>query len=247
MHDYLTFLNLSQKESELYLAGLKAGALPAAKLAELVSIKRVSVYQLLESLIQIGLTERSVTGKRTVFVMKKPETIQSLLLEKQQQTEKLLSEFAKELKTLRLEPLQTEHTNIQSFRGLREISLEIQRLAKHKAPIFWMGDLHALIGLIPEKELFLLFSAQRMKHKTTTRAITDPSIEKLPRFREAIGGYRQFRFLPISSKSILALWEDSIGIFSASASPTLTLIRDKNTSSLLKTVFNSLWETLPKR
>ncbi len=245
MRDYLTFLNLSQKESGLYLAGLKAGTLPATRLAELTGVKRVSVYSMLESLIQRGLAERIIVGKRTMFVMKKPETIRSLILEKKQQTEKLLSGFAKELKSLTLNQTQHEHTNIQSFRGLREVSYEIQQLAKHKAPIFWMGNLHALVGFIPEKDLFHLFSAKRMKHNTTTRAITDPSIEKLPRFRETVGGYRQFRFLPISSRSILALWTDTIGIFSATANPTLILIRDINTSSLLKTVFDTLWETLP--
>lgn len=246
MREHLEFLDLSPKESALYLAGLKHGSLPASALAELIDSNRVSVYGLLESLIQKGLAERNAVGKRTEFAMKNPETVRSLILEKQKQTEKLLSGFAKELKTLSLGSLQNEQTNVRVFKGMSEVFNEIKRLAKHKAPIFWMGNLHALIGLISEKELFQIFSAKRMKHQTTTKAIADPSIDKLPRFREAVGGYRQFRFLPITSKSILALWTDTVGVFSASATPTLIFIRDANISALLKTVFDSLWETLPK-
>lgn len=72
-------LGLSNKEARVYLASLALGPASVQSIADHASIKRVTTYVILESLIGLGLVVQSVKGKKTLFVAEDPALLERLI------------------------------------------------------------------------------------------------------------------------------------------------------------------------
>lgn len=246
MIHHLQLLGCGAKTAQLYMAGLKHGPLPATALAQLVNVKRPSVYLMLEQLLNAGLAFRTLKGKRTLFVMTDEQTLKQILENKRLALQKLITTLPREFK--KLNPV-LQHPTLQTIvhvmKGKQEAWNFIETFVSSSSEICWIGNLEKLLEIIPEKVLFQRFSAKRMSKKTTTRAITDRSIEKYPAFREHVGNYRQFRFVEhFESSSIVALWGQNVGILNPESDLTLVVINDPNIASLFQTMFNTLWNLM---
>lgn len=77
--DYLVRLGLSEKEAKLYLLLLRVGPSPVSPLAKRAKMKRVSVYYVLETLIDRGLIryENQLGGRR--YLAYNPECLLDFL------------------------------------------------------------------------------------------------------------------------------------------------------------------------
>ena len=80
----LESMDLSKKESEVYLALLKIGQSGATRLAESTGINRVTVYHLLESLKQKGFISSVIKKNTSTFIAKEPKKILDLIKQKEQ-------------------------------------------------------------------------------------------------------------------------------------------------------------------
>jgi len=81
IHEQLTTIGLTEKESRVYLAALTSGPTTVVALAEETGIKRPTVYVAIKSLTERGLMESRQNGKRTAFVAASPKRIAALLEE----------------------------------------------------------------------------------------------------------------------------------------------------------------------
>jgi sugar-specific transcriptional regulator TrmB len=79
----LNLFNLRPLEKEVFQICLASGMLGATALAKKANISRTAVYDVLESLLKNGLISESQKGGVKVFVVQKPEIIELLIEEKQ--------------------------------------------------------------------------------------------------------------------------------------------------------------------
>jgi sugar-specific transcriptional regulator TrmB len=112
-----TFLKygLSEKEVEIYLTCLKTGESTTNRLAELTSIRRSTVYEVIETLKKKGLISSFVKGKKSYFVAAKPSTLVSLLREKEESIREILPNLNA------LGKLSLDKPNVEIYNGILAI------------------------------------------------------------------------------------------------------------------------------
>jgi sugar-specific transcriptional regulator TrmB len=86
-------LGLSEKEAEVYLACLSLGPTTALKISRSASLKRSTVYTLIETLKQKGLMSMEVKGFKTLFVAENPEKLEIMLKAKKEELKRILPDL----------------------------------------------------------------------------------------------------------------------------------------------------------
>ncbi len=71
-------LGLSEKEARLYLVALETGPTTIAKLAQKSGVKRGTIYEFLDEMIEKGLLEITITGKRKLYSGVEPKKLQKV-------------------------------------------------------------------------------------------------------------------------------------------------------------------------
>jgi len=92
----LSPFGLDANQSKTYLALLQMGSASILEISKNSGINRSMLYEVVDSLIELGLVYKSVRGKKVRFVAREPEALQALLTQKLKKFEKLLPD----LKTL---------------------------------------------------------------------------------------------------------------------------------------------------
>ena len=67
-------IGLNKKQAEVYLACLEIGFSTAQNIAQKTTIKRTTVYDILEHLIKQNLVTQTIKGKKRFYVAEDPET-----------------------------------------------------------------------------------------------------------------------------------------------------------------------------
>lgn len=81
----LNLFGLSPLEKEVFVVCWQSGAIGATAIAEKAGISRTSVYDILDSLIRLGLIVESQKNRIKIFNAQKPEIIELLIDEKQKE------------------------------------------------------------------------------------------------------------------------------------------------------------------
>ena len=78
----LTEIGLTKLEAKAYLALLSLGSSTALPIARKANIKRTSIYNFIDHLIDIGLVSKTTKNSRAIFVAEPPERLANILEEK---------------------------------------------------------------------------------------------------------------------------------------------------------------------
>jgi len=103
IEETLQKIGLSDKEIKIYLSCLKLGPSPVRKIAEDAEINRGTTYDILRSLIELGLASYYHKDKNQYFIAEDPSKLKDALVLKQEQLEKTKEEIDKiipELKSI---------------------------------------------------------------------------------------------------------------------------------------------------
>lgn len=97
LEQYLQNIGLDDKEAKIYIAGLQLGPATVVELAKASTIKRSTVYELIESLKEKSLVAITQRGKRKVFTMQEPDNLLLFLKQK----ENILKQILPDLEALK--------------------------------------------------------------------------------------------------------------------------------------------------
>jgi len=92
----LSPFGLDENQNKTYLAMLALGPASILEISKKSGVNRSMLYEIMDSLVPLGIAYKSVRGKKIRFVAREPETFQELLTQKLEKFEKILPE----LKTL---------------------------------------------------------------------------------------------------------------------------------------------------
>lgn len=122
LEQYLQNIGLNDKEAKLYLAGLQLGPASIVQLAKASGIKRATVYEVIDDLIQNGLFVVTQTGKRKSFVAQEPDNLLLFL----KQRENVLSQIMPDLEALKNTSSQKPAIRIfEGVAGIKQVYLDM--------------------------------------------------------------------------------------------------------------------------
>lgn len=119
--------DLKREHSDVYLALLENGVMPAGKLAKHLNIPRSTLYGLLDDLAQNGLVLQNEKSNVKLWQAVAPETIQTILNDKINDLEKTRSDFENMIENLK----QSQKTDFLSpkfhyFEGVEEMKIMLK-------------------------------------------------------------------------------------------------------------------------
>lgn len=116
----LSSFGLDENQSTTYIVMIKIGPASILEIAKISGINRSMLYEIIDSLVILGLIYKSVRGKKIKFVARDPEILRSLLEQRLQKFEKLLPDLKILAATASSKPAVTFHEGIA---GIKQVYL----------------------------------------------------------------------------------------------------------------------------
>ncbi len=139
----LSPFGLDENQSKIYLALIQTGPASILEIAQKTGVNRSMLYEIMDSLIALGLVYKSVRGKKIRFVAREPEVIQQLLAQKLQKFEALLPDLKALAEKNMSKPAVTFHEGIN---GIKQV---------------YLGAIHS-----KEKKLYAFVGVESLLSKT---------------------------------------------------------------------------------
>lgn len=162
MEQELKEYGLSDKEVQVYIAGLKAGSVTASKLFELTGIRRSTVYEVLESLKKKGIIKTFKKDKKSYFEVVEPKHLIGLLKEKERLIERVLPELNKLIEQTNEKPEVVIYEGKTGIKNAANDMLEAKEILIYGAS----NEGEKLVDSFPEN-----FARKRVERKIKVRAI----------------------------------------------------------------------------
>jgi HTH-type transcriptional regulator, sugar sensing transcriptional regulator len=157
---------LTDEETALYLAGLKTGEAPLARIAKNAGIKRPTAYSIAKSLEAKGLMGNFKMRSGLRFVASPPSTLAKQLERKKEEVEKILPELSALSGKLQTKPKITFYEGEEGYFTILEDSLETKNDV-----IRAIGSLGKIYEVVTEEYDHNHYIPTRVKNNTKYRAL----------------------------------------------------------------------------
>ncbi len=121
-------IGLTEKEASVYLASLSLGSSTILKLAEATSLKRTTVYSVIETLKQRGLMSIELSGWKRRFTAADPQSLSLTLKQREREFETALPEL------ISLHNLKDDGGTFKYYQGLEAVKGVYEQLLKDAPP-----------------------------------------------------------------------------------------------------------------
>lgn len=239
-------IGLSDKESRVYLATLELGQADVADIASKSGIKRVTVYPVLQSLIDQGLCSTYTKDKKVYFVAESPETVLSVLHIKKKEIEEqegLIKGIMPQLKAIynRQENKPTVRF-FEGLEGLRSMIVEQQKSTdKEQFLVVPADDLDKVFEPDERKIAYDTRVQQQKKVKMLYTRSAGPITAKNPGDEYVMISAKDF---PITCD--LAIFGSKVRIAALKGKLSGVIIDDENIANTLKSLFKLAWQGMQK-
>ncbi len=159
----LSTFGLDENQSKTYLALLQTGPASILEVSQETGINRSMLYEIVDSLISLGIVYKSIRGKKVRFIARKPETFQALLAQKLDKFAKLLPELQALVAKKSSKPALTLHDGIA---GIKQVYLSATQSKEKK--------LYAFVGvesLLSKTNVLETFWDEEFKNKRKQRNV----------------------------------------------------------------------------
>lgn len=234
-------IGFNQKEAAIYTVLYQRGPNPVSTLAQLTSIKRTSVYDILKNLLERGLILSFQQGLTTYFAVDDVQKISFDQKEKLQYAEKIVEE-------LKNNPFTAEGMQINYYKGLEGYRQMYEDMLSQKPPeiLGWMYIDNFYIGIDPKREEE--WTRERNKQGIKVRLMLQDS--KIARAMKKVSAHinREIKIIPRSKfffESSCFIYQDYICFFHTSEKIfTGIRIHHADFFQLLRQVFEMTWKFL---
>lgn len=238
-------LGFNENEAKFYLASLEYGPTTILKLAKKTSLQRSTIYEFLENLIEKGLIEVVISGKRKLYKGAEPIKLKKIL-EKQQE---LLDSIIPELSLLTNQGLQRPKVMFyEGFEGIKKI-YEDTLDQPEGSEFVAFTSLEDTYKVMPEsyKKSYL---KRRANKKIFVRVIVkEDAFSKdyvganKKEYRETIAVKKEL--YPLSNE--INIYQNKVGILSFGDEKIGIIIESKQIADSMRAIFNALWLSLKKK
>jgi len=233
-------IGLTDKQAKVYLAALELGSATIQELARKSGVKRPSIYNFLDEMINKGfLTMTEIKGK-THISPEKPESI----IEKQKRQANMMNNLLPDLLGIYNSP--AEKPKIKFYEGFEGIKKVYDNIITDNQPIYAFGDYEILLS----SEL-----SDHMKKWTIERAQRNIPIKIIakegPKIKAYLNSHDQKKELRETKFAKNAMFSTEINIFGDKVAlisfqkPGMgVIIENKNTAETMMSIWQLLWNNL---
>ena len=235
--DILEDLGLTFTEIKIYLALLELGSASAGTILEKSKLPNSTMHRDLNSLIEKGLVDYILEGKRKIYQATNPEHFLNFIEDKKKRFEEILPELKEKQRIVK----EKESASVyKGIRGIKEVySIMINAKGK-EYNTFGGGPITAeIMGFT----WWLNLHKRRVANKLPSRQVFDESVRwggkeikknSLTRIRYVDKEFAQFQETVIVG--------DYVAIVVFSENPYAFLIKDKNVADGYRKHFELLWK-----
>jgi sugar-specific transcriptional regulator TrmB len=236
--EILQNLGLTNAEIKVYLTLLELGSSSAGPIIEKSGLQTSVIHRALNSLIEKGLINFVLEGKRKMYQATDPESFFDFINEKKRKFEEILPELKKKQSS----SLQKEKATIyKGIRGVKE-AYSIMINEKGKEYITFGGG--PITTEIMGFTWWLNLHERRIANKLPSRQVFDVLVKEIDKGRIANKKITNIKYL---SKEFAGFQETvivgnlvSINVFTET--PYSFVIKDKNVAESYKKYFELLWK-----
>ncbi|NQT49877.1 helix-turn-helix domain-containing protein [Candidatus Kuenenbacteria bacterium] len=230
---------LNQKQASVYLANLEIGSSPVQKIATKATLARSTVYEVLQSLTQLGFVSSFHKKKIKYFTAKEPNEVIRLAESKVG----ALKDALPELEAISGQAKQ--RPTVRFYQGKEEIKLILQEILDEADQLLSFGSAEKFleeIGEFHEKT----FLKQRIKRRIPLRLILRDT--PLARKRQELGpGHlRQVKLSAEKHKheGLIFIWKNKIAMISFVKDYVAVVTESQELADVQRAMFENLWDKL---
>lgn len=243
IEENLEYVGLKSKESKAYVALLKLRSANPHAVAKEADIERTTIYSILESLVEKGLANKSIRGKRIEYSAESPEALKNLLFSKTETLQQLLPLLASLQGTKGNKPVIKFYDHQDGIRHVVSASLNCQE--KVVRDLSFVGSLVEVLGIRFVHQHVEKRVQNKIKLKSLRRAPgVNNQLEKdwfLKKENDSL--LREIRHLPknIEFEPLVMIYDHVVAIISSRKESFALVIESPEFSQVMKTLFDIAW------
>ncbi len=235
----LSELGLKQNAIATYLACLELGSSTVLRISKRAKVPRSTCDVILAQLQHRGFVSTFRKKKSRYFSAENPRKVLMRLKEKADHFETIMPKLMGLYGSIRTQ------TMLRTYNGSDGVKLVLQEILEDNPRellnFSWADDVFVILP-----DIFPLFVEKRIKQKIPVKVITyDTTFSRKRQQRK--NELRDMRFIPKEQEfhAMLSVWNKKIALFSLDKELSACIIEDAELSRMQRTIFFSLWNTLP--
>ena len=235
-------LGLKNAEIKIYITLLELGSSTAGPILEKSGIQNSVVHRALNTLIEKGLINYIMEGRRKVYQATDPENFYNFIDDKKKRFEQILPELKKKQAFVK------DKNQATIFRGKRGINEMYNLIINHGGKEYnTYGGGTRVTHDVMGKTWWRNFHAKRIAKKIPSRQVFDETIRE---FGEETNSWKitNIKFLPSEYEQLqeTIILGDNVGIAIFTENPYGILIQDKTVADGYRKYFGLLWKRAKK-
>ena len=240
---------LGNKEVEIYLTLLEAGASTVGELSKKVDIPRTTLYSLLDSLAVLGLVVQGERDGTKLWHAEPPTRVSELIdsrMNTWQETKEKFAGILTHLESRHVTDIVSPHfTYFEGREGVKNVLRDMLRYREIVTQAFWpIRDMIEILG----EDFFNELNVRRIRQKLYTQAIW-PKAKVVDIKRNIFLGvgkefYREIREAPKGIECSMGYWayHNKVAFVSSRQESFGFIVESAEFRQLLKTQFEVLWQ-----
>ena len=232
----LTAFGLSEHESEIYIALLKAGRVTANRIATITGLKRSTTYDNLSLLMNKGIVSQTIIDNVYQYEAAEPEKLVQILEERKEAVKRVVPELRS------IKELITERPGVSYFEGKKGAVSVLSDIFEEKEELLFYGSrkkARDVLATYPES-----FAKKRTELGIKLRAVLAEEDRKDPLYRDPIvGKLSKLRF----SKDLdgipanVFIYNGKVSFLTSTANIAGFIVKNKDLYNQQKKIFDMLW------
>jgi len=247
---YLSRLGLNPSQTKLYLACLELGEATAGQIAKHANIHRVNSYDIANSLVKLGLLEKTTKGKTTYLIAANPKELIALADKQRNEISKTkwkIVDLVPELEAI-YSTSSLARPKIRYYEGAKNY-YRIQDEALEEKEIWYLGSLSDIYEIInPDKDLE--FIRKRVKKNINTKILLNKKDQDTTLAQQLIKNQnknlRHIKFFkqitPYPLKGLMMITGNKVVWFNSKQELIIVIIESKEIVDMQRNFFTYLWE-----
>lgn len=234
-------LGIDDDQAKVYLAALELGQANMQDLARKSGVKRTSIYNFIDELIDKQLLVRSRKRKRTLYSAIHPAQLLELEKSRIAEIQRFMPELLAVFNKSKTKPRVTFYEGIS---GIKEV---LHDMLKERQQISAFSDFKHMAEALGDY-YFDVFPPERARRGIVSRNIV-PDTPKARKLAEKDARYlRETKFLQVPDlKTEINIYGNKVALNSYRSNPPFAvLIEDQGLAETLRTVWAQLWKKLEK-
>jgi sugar-specific transcriptional regulator TrmB len=232
-------LGISSDQAKVYLAALELGQANMNELAEKAGLKRTSVYNYVEELINKQLLTSGKKRKRTVYSAIHPNML--IEIEKAR-----LAELSRNLpELLAIYNKSKTKPKVTFYEGINGIKEVLTDMLKEKQPVSAFSDFKNMAAAFGDY-YFDVFPPERARRGIVSKNIVPDTAKGRELAKKDARYLRETKFLQVPDlKTEINIYADKVALNSYQSSPPFSvIIEDHDIAETLRTIWQQLWNKI---